>query len=282
MAKLPVVALKVVILVIPRGVKERAMLDEDLRRMGFLGLMERPWCFKYKKIIAELLADQDNRWAGTVGQDSNKWTMVPWHKIYGFPIWGKRMATRTEKFVDGKFKNPVSLKKGYAVPNCKDMRAKRVLEFSVPILYLKKPTRIIVMIGNTIFGALIGEREVDWALVIKDTVKRLFTIIRKSKASPICPYVFHLYITYDAIRPKDKKAYMIGELMQKHNVELDEEEPVDADDSKRESLDSAEIKELQAQQKKLSPTCRKQTPSGERKELAARSTKRQQPPHTNL
>ena len=59
-----------------------------------------------------------------------------------------------EKFVDGKFKNPVSPKDGYVVPDCKDMRAKLVLEFLVPILYPEKPTRVTITITNTIFGAL--------------------------------------------------------------------------------------------------------------------------------
>ena len=55
MAKLPTVALKAVIPVILKGTKERAMMEEDLCRIGCHGLMERPWCLKYKKIVAELL-----------------------------------------------------------------------------------------------------------------------------------------------------------------------------------------------------------------------------------
>ena len=72
------------------------------------------------------------------------------------------MAPQNEKFVDDKFKNLVSPKDGYVVSNYKDVKAKRVLELLVLLVYLEKPTRVIVMIGNTIFG----EREVDWALII--------------------------------------------------------------------------------------------------------------------
>ena len=68
------------------------------------------------------------------------------------------METPTKKYVDGKFKNPVCSKDGYFVLDCKDVRDRQVLEFLVPILYLKKPTRVTIMIGNTIFGALIGGR----------------------------------------------------------------------------------------------------------------------------
>ena len=70
------------------------------------------------------------------------------------------------KVVEGKLSHPLHPKDGYALPDCKDPKAKRVLKFLIPTLYQEKPDRIMVTIGNTIFGTLIGEREVDWALVI--------------------------------------------------------------------------------------------------------------------
>ena len=94
-------------------------------------------------------------------QDPDKWTVATWHKVYSFPIQGKGMAARTEEFVDDKLKSPPSPKDGYAIVDCKDVRARRVLEFLIPFLYSEKPTRIIVTIGNTIFGGLTGKREVD-------------------------------------------------------------------------------------------------------------------------
>ena len=77
-------------------------------------------------------------------------------------------------------------------------------------------------------------------------VKKLVISLEKSKALPLCPYVFHLYFTHNAIRSKDKKAYLIGELMLKHNVKPDEEEPVGLEDLEQESLDVVEIAKLQA------------------------------------
>ena len=61
------------------------------------------------------------------------------------------MAPQIEKFVDGKFKNSASPNDGYAVVDCKDVRARCVLEFLVLLPYLEKPTRIIMTIGNTIW-----------------------------------------------------------------------------------------------------------------------------------
>ena len=131
------------------------------------------------------------------------------------------MAMRLEKFVEDKFSNLVSPKYDYAIPNCKDIRARQVLEFLVLILYLEKPTRVMVTLENTIFGALSGEREVEWAFVIRDTIKRLLAEVGKSKPMPICPYVLHLYHFHDSMLPEDKKAYMIVEFFIKHNVKLD-------------------------------------------------------------
>ena len=140
--------------------------------------------------MVELLGDKDNCWHGTVHQASEKWTAKEWRKVYGFGRGGEGMASRTDWFIDGMFSARVNPKDGYAVVDCKDPRAKRVLEFLVPLLYPKKPT---IMVGNTIFGALSGERPVDWRIVVKDLVQRLLSGMGKSKAMPICPYVFHLY-----------------------------------------------------------------------------------------
>ena len=48
-----------------------------------------------------------------------------------------------------------------------------MLEFLVPILYLEKPTRVTINIGNTVFGSLIEEGKVDWSLVIRNIVQKL-------------------------------------------------------------------------------------------------------------
>ena len=142
---------------------------------------------------------------------------------------------------------------------CKDPWVKRVLEFLVPLLYPEKPTRVTIMVGNTIFGALSGERPVDWGIVVKDLVQRLLSRIGKSKATPICPYIFHLYHSHELLLPAEKKEYRIQEALVKHNVESEEEEDLDrpANPEKEESLDDSdeceslipsEIREIQKQE----------------------------------
>ena len=80
--------------------------------------------------------------------------MKVWRKVYGFQKQGFGMALRTDQFSNGQFWNLASLKDGFAVTDYEDIQAGQVLEFLISILYPKKPTFVIVMLGNTIFGAL--------------------------------------------------------------------------------------------------------------------------------
>ena len=177
------------------------------------------------------------------------------------------MASRTDRFIGGKFFARVNPKDGYAVSECKETRTRRVLEFLVPVLYPKKPTRVTIMVGNTIFGALSKERPIDWRQVVKDVVQRLFSGMGKSKATPICPYVFHMYHAHEVLLLAEKKEYRIAEALLKHNVELEEEEDSeDSEDSDCQSLSSKEIREIQKQEfarlkkspcnKRVSPTAK--------------------------
>ena len=153
------------------------------------------------------------------------------------------------------FSGRVYPKDGHAIVDCKYPRVKRVLEFLVPLLYPEKPTRVTITVRNTIFGALSGERPVDWGIVVKDLVQRLLSGMGKSKATPICPYIFHLYHSHELLLLAEKKEYWIQEVLVKHNVESEEEEEPNSpanpdeeessDDSKCESLTPSEVREIQ-------------------------------------
>ena len=201
-------------------------------------------------MVVELLGDKDNRWHGTVRQALEKSTAKEWRKVYGFTKEGTGMASRTDQFIDGKFSAPVNPKDGFAIADCKEARARRVLEFLVPLLYLEKPTRVNIMVKNTIFMALSRERPIDWGQVVKDLVQRLFSRMGKSKATPISPYVFHLYHSHKVLLLAEKE-YKIKEALLEHNVESegeedpeDLEEVEDSEDSDCESLNSGEIRKI--------------------------------------
>ena len=256
MVKARVMALKAVVPGIPKSAKDRELLEEDLWRIRCLGFMGKPWGLQMEDLVVELLGEKDNRWHGTVRQAPEKWTAKEWRKVYGFAREGEGMASRTDQFIDGKFSGRINPKDGYAVVDCKEPRARKVLEFLVPLLYPEKPTRVTITVDNTIFGALSGERPVDWGVVVKDLVQRLLSALGKFKATPIDPYVFHLYHSHELLLSAEKE-YRIKEALLKHNVESEGEEdpesPVNpdeeesSDDSECESLSSGEIREIQKQ-----------------------------------
>ena len=289
MMKAGVMALKAVVSGVPKNVIDRELLEEDLWRIGCQGFTGKPWGLRMEDLVVELLGEKDNRWDGTVRQAPEKWTAKEWRKIYNFGRGGEGMAYRTDRFIDGMISGRVNPKDGYAVADCKDPRVKRVLEFLVPLLYPENPTRVTITVGNMIFGALSGERPIDWGIVVKDLVQTLLSGMGKSKATPICPYVFHLYHSHELLLPAEKKEYRIQEALVKHNVESDEDEdpasPANpdeegsSDDSDEcESLSPNEIREIQKQEaarlkkslvnKRKQPPAAKEPVSNKRKSLA--------------
>ena len=97
-------------------------------------------------------------------------------------------------YIEGRFIHQVDPKDGHVVGDCRNDRQCRMLElFLVPIVHPDKPTRVTITIGNTLFGALDGGREVDWGVVFQDLAQQLEKGVGKPKPTPICLFLFHLY-----------------------------------------------------------------------------------------
>ena len=78
-----------------------------------------------ESMVVELFTKKVNRWLETVRQAPERWTLVEWRKVYGFPRDKEGRASQTDRFIDNKFSNRVNSKDGYVVPECKDVRAIR-------------------------------------------------------------------------------------------------------------------------------------------------------------
>ena len=61
MVKVGAMALKAVVPGLPKSVKDRELLEEDLRRIGCHGFLDRPWGLRMEDMVVELLSDKDNR-----------------------------------------------------------------------------------------------------------------------------------------------------------------------------------------------------------------------------
>ena len=164
------ISLKVLVPVIPKTPTARRELEEDLTRIGCAGLLNKLWNIKDKGMVRELVEGAPNQFDHTVRCKLEKWTALVWRETYEFKPEGYGWASWTNKYIVGQFSKSVNLKDGYAISDCNDFRAKQVLEFLIPILYPEKPTRVIVTMGNTVFGALLEDHSIDWGLLIYDVV----------------------------------------------------------------------------------------------------------------
>jgi hypothetical protein len=84
-----------------------------------------------------------------------------------------------------------------------------MLAFLPPIVYPDKPNRITVTLGNTIFRALISGRKVNWARIITNLVIQLASKVGKSRASPIYPFLYHLYERKELLKPEEERTWKI-------------------------------------------------------------------------
>ena len=173
---------------------ERVELVKDLSAMGCIGFMGKPWNFKNEAMVRELLEGAPNQFGRTMRSAADTWTDVIWQLVYDIQEGGEmQLASSKYPWIKGKFKGPANAKDGFAIEDCISSRNRRLLEFLVPILHSEKPTRLTTTLGNTIFGSLSGEWKMDWGLFICSMVTRLVGNLTKSRATPICPYLYHLY-----------------------------------------------------------------------------------------
>ena len=120
------------------------------------------------------------------------------------------MANQMDKYMEDKFLHEVDSKDGFPVRECRDARERRILEFLVPIVHSAKPTRVTHTLDNTIFGALNGDRPVDWAKIFMDLINRLVGGVGKSKPTPICPFLYHLYESKGLLMEEEETDYRVA------------------------------------------------------------------------
>jgi hypothetical protein len=113
----------------------------------------------------------------------------------------------------------------------------------IPIVYPEKPNRITVTWGNNIFGALSGSWRVNWARVMTNLIVQLAARVGKSRATPICPFLFHLYERNELLRGDEEKAWRIQEAMMKYDESGSDDEAGSGSGSEDEEVSEPEEEE---------------------------------------
>ena len=128
------------------------------------------------------------------------------------------MANRTDLFIEGKSRNEADPKDGFPIRECRDPRERRLLEFLVPIVHPDKPTQVTCTIGNTIFGAMSRERPVDWAIIFMELVNQLVGGAGKSKPTPICLFLYHLYESKGLLTEEEETDYTAAKELNQYRI----------------------------------------------------------------
>ena len=167
---------------------------------------------------------------GTIRDCPQLWTADLWRDTYRLPRGGSGLSNRMEGHHEGRFMHQVDPKDGYSVSNCRVDRHQRLLEFMVSIVYPDKPTRVTITIGNTIFDALDGGREVDWGVVFRDMAQRLAKGVGKPKPTSICPFLFHLYEGQGLLTADEELDYRTAKEMAGYRITPDLDLPPGTDE----------------------------------------------------
>ena len=219
---------------VPANDEERTMLKEDLLSLGCAGLMDRPWNLKNEEFVQQFVLIQEgklqrnNMFDTTIRDRPEDWTASIWREVYDFLPRGCGMANRTDLYIEGKFRTEADPKDGFPVKDCRDDRERRLLEFLVPIVHPDKPTRVTRTIGNTVFGALSGDRPVDWGKVFSELVQRLVGGAGRAKPTPICPFLFHLYECKGLLTEEEETDYTTANELNRYEIPPERDEDSDS------------------------------------------------------
>ena len=91
-----------------------------------------------------------------------------------------------------------------------------------------KPTWVTRTTGNTIFGALSGERLVDWGKVFSELVQRLVGGVGKSKPTPICPFLYHLYECKGLLTEEEETDYTTAKELNRYRISPERDQDSDS------------------------------------------------------
>ena len=165
--------------------------------------------------------ERSNIFDTTIRDQLEEWTAGVWREVYNFLLGGGGMANQTDKYVEGKFLHEVDPKDGYPVRECRDTRKCRLLEFLVPIAHPDKPTWVTRTLGSTIFGAISGERSVDWAVIFMELINQLVSGAGKTKSTPICPFLYHLYESKGLLTEEEETDYRAARELNRYRITPD-------------------------------------------------------------
>lgn len=181
----------------PESQQEKQNLLEDLARMGCGKLAEVPWGLSSQRMVDELAGEaKAPAELDGIRAKEEEWTEEVVARAYDLKNSGSGLAKSVDfanLAVSTLFDRPgeKANKEGYEVDDILDPRVRNVFIFLIAILYPDHKNRIFKNMAATIGGAYAEVQETNWALLLRETIRKQAGGI--GKYNYVSPYLFHLY-----------------------------------------------------------------------------------------
>ena len=220
-------ALRKVCAAVPRDRRERDELDQDLRRMGCIGLFQHPWRIRQEEVVRELVTGAvPVEFANTIRGRPTEWTVELWNRVYGFHQGEEDLVDRKADCTTDRFTSKMDSKYGYRIADCKDGKERRMLAFLVPILNPGKPSHVTLTMASTLLLALERKRVINWGQLIRDVVHRLAQAAKRSQPAYVSTYLFHLYYHASVLTVEEDALWEAHQIMiELETTDSEPEEP---------------------------------------------------------
>lgn len=196
---------------IPSNPETRSILKQDLTRMGLRGLYMAPWNLRNQEMLEELASGQRRpRFAEDLVRAQPKvWDRTLWRATYGFPESEVGyISVREDEAVTSCFSQPANSHDGYRVEHCIDPRRRNVLLFLLPILNPERPSYISNKLVKSLLEAYEGNQMIGWHIILEDVLGRIARKVNNGKASPLVPFMFHLYHYAECMDEEEQSQYI--------------------------------------------------------------------------
>jgi hypothetical protein len=196
----------------PKGVQ----LEEDLIRMGCVGLYEKPWIFQKGHAVEELLPPGTPR--GVYRANPLAWTREVWRGVYSFAEEKEWRPGVNRKLLEKHLSSSYDVSECYHSDHFTDHRLRRVVEFLNPIFHPNRRERITARLATTYIEAYLETTYPDWGLLLEEAIGPQLRTIQSGGCSKtfLTPYLMHLYEHCGCLDPEESRMWKQGMAPQDH------------------------------------------------------------------
>ena len=200
-----------------KGTTRGVQLEEDLTRIGCMGLYEKPWVFQKGQAVVELLPSGTPR--GGHRANPLAWTRELWRDVYSF-IEEKDWRPQVDrKLLEEHISSSYDVSECYRSDQFLNKRLRRVVEFLNPIFHPNRRERVTARLATTYIQAFFEISSPDWGLLLEEAIMPQLRAVQNGGCSKtfLLPYLMHLYEYCGCLEPEERKSWKQGMIPQDHS-----------------------------------------------------------------